>query len=69
MYCVAVARRSYRFLFNGSFPLSFSDYWVAYTNYPLFLSENTFLPSLNNELNPANATCVRPCADVVDAPS
>ena len=47
----------YHFLFNGSIPLSFSDYFVTFWNQSEYLSQNTFLPDLNNELpGRSNAT-------------
>ena len=46
----------YRFLFNGSLPLSFSDYFVTWRNQSLYLAENTLLPPLNNQLAHANAS-------------
>jgi hypothetical protein len=48
--CSIFAANPYRFLFNGSFPLSFSDYWVSYQNQQLYLDENEFLVPLNNEI-------------------
>lgn len=40
----------YHFLFNGSIPLSFSDYFVTFWNRTEYLGQNTFLPYLNNEI-------------------
>lgn len=45
----------YRFLFNGSIPLSFSDYWVQVANRSEYLSQNTFLPYVNNEVMSNNS--------------
>lgn len=51
----------YNFLFNGSFPLSFSDYFVTYWDQNEFLTRNQYLPKINNLLgmNQPNATQYR----------
>lgn len=54
--CDLFKSNPYRFLFNGSIPLSFSDYFVTSMNHSLYLTENTVLPDLNNQLPTKNAT-------------
>lgn len=52
--CSIFAADPYNFIFNGSIPISFSDYWVTYDNQPLYLTQNDFLPELNNQVPHAN---------------
>jgi palmitoyl-protein thioesterase len=40
----------YHFLFNGSIPLSFSDYFKTTDDEAKYLRENTYLPYINNEI-------------------
>ena len=51
----------YNFLFNGSIPLSFSDYFVTFWDKNEFLTHNQYLPKINNLLgmNQPNATQYR----------
>ncbi len=46
----------YNFLFNGSIPLSFSDYFTTYWDKSMYLSGNQCLPYFNNQVAHANAT-------------
>ena len=46
----------YNFLFNGSFPISFSDYWVSYDNETEYLTRNPFLPKINNQVQHGNSS-------------
>merc|ERR1711916_34132 len=46
----------YHFLFNGAIPLSFSDYWVSSMNRTEYVTENRFLPLMNNQRPEKNAT-------------
>lgn len=55
--CSIFESNPYDFLFNGSIPLSFSDYWVTYDDEAEYLARNTFLPVYNNQVpHPNNAT-------------
>lgn len=47
--CDLFKSNPYHFLFNGSFPLSFSDYWVESMNQTDYLASNPFLAFLNNQ--------------------
>lgn len=49
--CDLFKSNPYRFLFNGTFQLSFSDYWVGYDDKDRYLAENQFLPYVLNERN------------------
>ena len=46
----------YNFLFNGSIPLSFSDYFTMYWNKTEYLNGNECLPLLNNQKQHANSS-------------
>jgi palmitoyl-protein thioesterase len=46
----------YNFLFNGSIPLSFSDYFVTYWNRTMYDTQNALLPRLNNQVPHANSS-------------
>jgi palmitoyl-protein thioesterase len=46
----------YNFLFNGSIPLSFSDYFTTYWNQSMYEEQNHVLPVLNNQVKHANAS-------------
>lgn len=48
--CDLFKSNPYRFLFNGSFELSFSDYFVGIDNKTKFLEESEFLPALNGQV-------------------
>lgn len=53
--CDMFKANPYRFLFNGSIPLSFSDYWKDSMNQTKYLTENRWLPFVNNERPSKNA--------------
>jgi len=47
--CGLFKSNPWRFLFNDTLPLSFSDYWVESMNQTDYLAENEFLPFVNNQ--------------------
>jgi palmitoyl-protein thioesterase len=54
--CEIFAADPYNFIFNGSLPISFSDYWVTYDNESMYLAHNDFLPELNNQVPHGNSS-------------
>ena len=56
----------YNFLFNGSIPLSFSDYFTTYWNKTLYLEGNQCLPYLNNQKAHPNATAYKAAMEAIE---
>jgi len=56
----------YNFLFNGSIPLSFSDYFTTYWNKTLYLEGNQCLPYLNNQRDHPNATAYKAAVEAIE---
>jgi palmitoyl-protein thioesterase len=56
LLCDVFEADPYNFLFNGSIPLSFSDYFTTYWNRSMYDTQNDLLPVLNNQVPHANSS-------------